>query len=244
MNKPSHDISVIMPAYNEGKKIFDNLLETATSLDELGLSYEIILVDDGSEDSTADFVKKAIEFHPQISLVSYQQNGGKGKAIMAGYAKTSGKIVAFLDADLELHPKQLPRLIHEMNEQNADVVIGSKRHPESKISYPVKRKMLSKGYNLYIKTLFDINLTDTQPGIKLFKTHVLQKEFSKIIVKRYAFDLELLINAHADGFKIVEAPIELIFNRENGGRIDVRDVIHMFIDTMGIFYRLKILNYY
>jgi len=244
VNKQTPEISIIMPAYNEGSNIYDNLVETVLTLDSTGISYEIILVDDGSEDQTANFVRKAIEKYPQITLLSYEQNGGKGKAIMAGFNRARGTLVAFLDADLELHPKQLIGLLSAMKENDADIVIGSKRHPESKISYPLKRRVLSKCYNIIIRALFNLQLTDTQPGIKVFKHEVLKKEFSKVVVKRYAFDLEVLVSASNDGYKIIEAPIELIFNRTNGSRINISDVIHMFVDTLGVFTRLRITHYY
>jgi glycosyltransferase involved in cell wall biosynthesis len=237
-------ISVIMPAFNEGKKIGSNLNETIETFRSLGHPFEIIVVNDGSTDNTADEVHKIELKHPEVTLVTYTKNGGKGNALKEGWKHAHGDLITFVDADLELHPRQLRRFIDEMETTGVDIVIGSKRHPESIISYPLKRRILSKFYNLLIRGLFQCNLTDTQPGLKLFKREVLAQEFPKVFVKRYAFDLELLLNSQKDGFTLAEVPIEINFVREHGGRIKLKDVGHIFKDTMGIFYRVKLTYYY
>jgi len=226
-----------MPAYNEGSKIRKNISESWEAFKEIGIPFEIVVVNDGSKDNTEEEIKVACTEHSEVILVSYHANGGKGNALKAGYKATKGNIVTFMDADLELHPRQLKRFFQEMLKHDADIVIGSKRHPESIVEYPAKRWILSRGYNLFVRTLFGLHLTDTQPGLKLFRREVLEKELPKVFVKRWAFDLELLVNSDIDGFKIVEAPLELHYVRENGGRIGARDVFHIFQDTLGIFAR-------
>ena len=130
-----------------------------------------------------------------------------------------------------------------MNENQADVVIGSKRHPESKLDYPTQRKIISSIYFLLIKLLFNLPIKDTQTGLKLFKHKVLERVFPKVLVKRYAFDLELLVNIHHLGYKIIEAPITLNYQRIMG-RIRLKDLYYTGIDTLAIFYRLYFLRYY
>jgi glycosyltransferase involved in cell wall biosynthesis len=242
--KPGSMISVIMPAFNEGKKIRSNLEETIVTFRSLGYPFELIVVNDGSTDDTESEVQKAELDHPEVKLVTYLKNGGKGNALKAGWKRAKGDLVTFVDADLELHPKQLQRFLLEMEAKKVDIVIGSKRHPESIVNYPLKRRILSRFYNLLVRGLFQCNITDTQPGLKLFKNKVLAQEFPKVFVKRYAFDLELLLNAQRDGFTIAEVPIEINFFRENGGRIKLKDVGRIFKDTIGIFYRVKLTNSY
>ena len=130
-----------------------------------------------------------------------------------------------------------------MNKNGMDVVIGSKRHPESKLKYPWHRKIISNVYFFLIKIMFGLPLKDTQTGIKLFKYEVLKKIFPKVLIKRYAFDLELLVNAHHLGYKIAEAPITLNYQRFLG-RIGLRAIYHTGLDTLAIFYRMYILKYY
>ena len=237
-------ISVIMPAYNEGKKIRANLIEAINTFNSLGYPFELIVVNDGSTDETPTEVHKVELEHPEVTLVTYTKNGGKGNALKEGWKYAHGDLITFIDADLELHPKQLKGFLEVMDKQKVDIVIGSKRHPESIINYPIKRRVMSRCYNLLVRSLFQCNLTDTQPGLKLFKREVLTREFPKVFVKRYAFDLELLLNALKDGYTIAEAPISINFVRENGGRIRLKDVGRIWKDTMGIFYRIKLTHYY
>lgn len=237
-------ISVIMPAFNEGKKIRDNLGETIDTFRSLGYPFELIVVNDGSTDETASEVHKTELEHPEVKLVTYTRNGGKGNALKEGWKYANGNLITFVDADLELHPKQLKVFLEVMDSQKVDIVIGSKRHPDSIVHYPYKRRILSRFYNLLIRGLFQCNLTDTQPGLKLFKREVLTREFPKVFVKRYAFDLELLLNAQKDGYTIAEAPIVIDYARENGGRIKLKDVGRIFKDTLGIFFRIKLTRFY
>lgn len=162
-------LSVVMPAYNEGTHITDNLLETSRVLSGFVKRYEIIAVDDGSADNTAECIHRAEMQDTHIRGISYQPNGGKGHAIRTGIAAAEGRYIAFLDSDLELPPILLKRFLKDMKEQNADIVIGSKLHPESKLHYPMLRRIMSYGYYLMLKMMFHLNTHDTQTGIKLFK---------------------------------------------------------------------------
>ena len=131
-----------------------------------------------------------------------------------------------------------------MQRENADVVIGSKMHPESKVDYPAIRRVYSWGYYILLLLLFRLNVRDTQTGLKLFKAEVIKPVMRQILVKRFAFDIEVLAIINARGYKIISAPIEVVFHRVSFGRIGFRDIRNMFIDTLAIFYRLHILHYY
>lgn len=124
-------LSVIIPAYNEGNHIYDNLLRINSELNHFCKDYEIIFVDDGSNDSTASEAKQAAEVIDNIEIVTYTKNGGKGHAIKEGFKKTSKDLITFLDADLDIPPQQIKPLLEKINETNADVVIQSKRHKDS-----------------------------------------------------------------------------------------------------------------
>ena len=234
------DLSVVIPAYNEEKNIYKSLSETLKSLDSLGLDFEIILVSDGSKDSTVEEAKKVRD--PRIKMYHYNRNRGKGFALKYGFKKSSGEKIIFLDGDSQIPSSQLSLYLSYMNSTDADIVIGSKRHPQSVVNYPTKRVLLSYGYQLLNKLLFNLNVTDTQVGLKLFKREVLEHILPKVLVKKYAFDLELLVNANYYGYKIQEAPVLINFSLDS--KINKRQILRMFIDTMAIFYRLRILNYY
>lgn len=234
-------LSVIMPAYMKEDVILDTLKRTEKSIKNLKIPYEIIVVDDGSKDRTK---KKAMQHRSKhVRVLGYDQNRGKGGAIKYGYKSVTGDIVAFIDADNDLCPSQLKNFIMTMKDKNADVVVGSKLHPDSVVDYPYSRRLLSTGYRYFNKILFDLDVKDTQVGQKLFRKEVLDNIMPRVLVKRYAFDLELLVNAKHQGYNIVEAPIRLDYDF-SGSRMDLKAVSNIFIDTCAIFYRLRLLKYY
>jgi len=239
-----HKISLIMPCHNEGREIYRNLHETIKTMDELkrfNLDYEIILVDDGSTDNTLKEAK--LVKSKKIKVVSYKPNKGKGYALKYGFQFAKGNLVTFVDSDLEIHPKQLLRFVSYIYEQNADIVIGSKRHPDSIVNYPLKRRILSFWYHAFVNALFGLGVHDTQSGLKLLRHSAAKKILPKVVVKKYAFDLELLVVARKLGFKIKEAPIEVRFNFNKKG-IGFKSVWPIFQDTLGIAYRRYFLRYY
>jgi len=148
-----------------------------------------------------------------------------------------------LDSDLDLPPEQLKIFLEFYKQLNADIVIGSKRHPLSKVEYPTTRRFLSKAYSMLIKLLFGLDVTDTQVGFKLVKTFMARQIMSKIVVKRYAFDLEFLVVAKKLGYKIVEAPVIILF-KDLGSMVKPKEIWNIFVDTLAIFYRLHILEHY
>jgi len=243
MNNPR--LSIIMPAFNEGAVIYNNLFETVSYLETLGVPFEIILVDDGSSDDTLAEARRAARKDGRITVAANYHNLGKGWALKTGFKRVRGEIVAFLDADLDIHPGQIGILLEKLDSDQCDVVIGSKFHPDSRLQYPWTRKFFSLCYFLFIKLLFGLPLKDTQTGIKLFKKEVLDRVFPHVLVKMFAFDIEILSIAHRAGFKIAEVPVIIQFRRRQiWGRISFQDIVHIGIDTLAIYYRLRILNYY
>jgi glycosyltransferase involved in cell wall biosynthesis len=220
------------------------MLETIDTLTEFFPSFEIVVVDDGSPDGTyLPAIRALAELGDNIRVVRYQRNEGKGNALICGFYHTRGDLVAFLDADMDLHPKQIRGMIEILEARKADVVIGSKWHRDSVINYPIARRLWSMGYYALVRLLFGLPLRDTQTGLKVFRSKVLRDVFPRILAKRYAFDVEVLVNAHRLGFKIVDAPVTLHFGR-SFGRVHLDDVWTVFLDTLAIFYRSRIIKYY
>jgi len=237
------ELSVIIPAYNEEKRILDSIKNIKKVFDEIGLNYELIVVDDGSTDNTFNIVNS--EKFENVKIVGYKHNKGKGYAVKYGAKFISKDLVTFLDADTDIDPKQIYILFDYMKKYDADVVIGSKRHAQTKVEYyPFLRKILSKAYNSLLRVLLGIRVKDTQAGFKLVKKNVLQDVFPLMRVKRYAFDVEFLAYATKLGYKIVEAPIVLNFSRGSFGRIKIKDILNMFVDTMAVAYRFQVLQHY
>lgn len=237
-------VSVIMPAHNEDGHIFKNIGETVKTFEEFECSYEIIVVNDGSQDNTQEEIEKAASAFKNITVVQNRENYGKGRALKKGFRYTKGEFVVFLDSDMDLHPAQLETFFDIMRLDDADVVIGSKRHPNSELEYPLHRKLVSAVYFFLVKIMFGLPIRDTQTGLKLFKRGVLEKVFPKILVKKFAYDLELLVLAHHFGYKIAEAPVVMNFKRREWGRIGLKAIFDTWVDTMAVWYRMYILRYY
>ena len=240
-----HTISIIMPAYNEGSHIFENISITRDVLREVNIPFEIVAVDDGSDDNTLDEIERAAQTFECVIAARNPYNMGKGMALITGFDYSTGDVIVFLDADLDLHPLQIQTLIDVLEAGPYDVVVSSKHHPESRLDYPWFRKIASWVYYIVIKALFGLPVRDTQTGLKAFRREVLQNVLHRLLVKKFAYDVELLANTVRLGYSVYEIPVVIEFKRElKWGRIRVSDILSIFIDTLAIFYRLKILKYY
>ena len=237
-------ITVVMPAYNEAKHIERNVCEVVDALSNAGYDFEVIVVDDGSPDQTYREALKYVGSDPrQVRVVHYDENIGKGNALMCGTWFARGDYIVFLDADMDLHPVQLPVLFDILRTQDADVVVGSKRHRQSKVDYPQIRRLYSSVYYGIVRLMFGLPITDSQTGLKVFRAEVLQRVLPRILAKRFAFDIEVLANAHRLGYRIVDGPVTLKFQRPLG-RIKFQDAMNILVDTLAIYYRMYLLRYY
>jgi dolichol-phosphate mannosyltransferase len=236
-------LSVIMPAYNEGQKIKESVIRTHQELSLIGRDFEIIVANDGSTDRTAEILSQLSSSFPNVKAVNLPRNRGKGEALREGFKQSKGELICFLDADLDLPPEQIRLFFEIMKTEDADVVIGSKMHPDSRVEYPIHRRIISLIYFTITKILFSLPVRDTQTGLKLFKREVLELCMPRMLVKAFAYDLELLVLAHHFGFRISEAPVMIEYHAKYD-YIPQRVLFTTGKDTLAIFYRLYILNYY
>lgn len=238
--------SIIVPAFKQQETIAKDLRRIERVMDQLRYDYEIIVVVDGFLDQTYERAKKVES--SKIRVFGYEHNHGKGNAIRFGMAKSKGDIVAFIDAGMDLNPNGISMLLEHFEWYDADIIVGSKLHPVSKVKYPLRRVILSWGYRMLSGVLFGLQVRDTQVGMKLFRRKVLEDVLPRLVVKRYAFDIEILAVSYALGYKrIYEAPIELDFTNVTSSitmKNFWRIIFLMLVDTLAIFYRLKILRYY
>ncbi len=232
-----------MPAFNEGRHIFKNIRETRLAVSELTAGFEIVVVDDGSTDETGKEIARAAREFPEVRAFASPENRGKGWALKKAFGECRGELVFFLDSDLDIHPRQFSALLGIQKRSGADAVIGSKRHPESTLEYPAARRLVSSVYFFLVKLLFGLPIQDTQTGIKLFRRAALEDVLPRLLVKKYAFDLELLVNLHHRGRQVAEAPVVVDF-KGRFGRIGPGSIWTILVDTLAVFYRLKILKYY
>lgn len=236
-------LSVIVPAYN-CSTINRDLLSIQKYLDELSRPYEIICVVDGSKsgkDYTADIAKSVRG--PRIKVFFYRENRGKGYAVRFGMARARGGIIAFIDAGNDLNASGIGLALEHLKWYKADVIVGSKRHHASRVEYPFQRKVLSFIVQRVTRFFFGLDISDTQTGLKVFRREVLEKVLPRLLVKRWAFDLEMLAAAHRLGFtRIYESPVELQFNFASN--IGMDSVMNFATDYLAIFYRTHLLHYY
>jgi glycosyltransferase involved in cell wall biosynthesis len=232
------ELSFVIPAYNEE----DSIEHALGTLDELvrirKLPYEIIVVNDGSKDKTLPRVITYASRNGHVRVVSYTPNVGKGYAVKAGFMQTNGEIVVFADSDMDIDLGVISSYVDAL--KHGDIVVATKWHPDSKVDMPVTRRILSRGFNVLVRILTGAKLKDTQVGLKVMRKSAFVSIFPRLCVKRYAFDVELLAVANLYGLKIVEMPTQLRIE----GLFNLKDVFRMFVDLLGIAYRLRVIHWY
>jgi len=237
------EVSVVIPAYDEGTRIDRTLRDTVRVMEDFGCAYEILVVDDGSRDDTRKVAERQARELGHVRVIGYELNAGKGYAIVQGAKAARGDLVLFLDADLEVHPRQLQILYKAMQGAHADAVIGSKLHRSSQVDYPRKRRIMSWGYYAIVRFAFGLPVRDTQTGLKLFRREVLDRVVPRMLVKRFGFDLETLVIAHRLGYRIVEAPV-MVTRERAYPQVGWSDAYYTAKDTAAVWYRTYLRRYY
>ena len=203
--------------------------------------------------SGADEVRSVLSAHGvdaevvSLDTVTYR---GKGAALKSAFDSTKGEFVFILAGGDAGSAALLPRFLEEMTVKCADIVVGSKRHPESAVFYPWHRRLLSRVYFALVRVFLGFKVTDTESGVFLYRREILKYTLERMLVKAAAFDLEMLAIASEKGARIFEAPVEMgngeqgIGNGEKFGWISRRFAWDKIKDSLAVFYRLKLLHYY
>lgn len=242
-------ISFIIPVYNKGSVLFKTLSSLIRHLQKAAIKdFEVIVVNDGSTDDSFDQAVRFKKFNgdtAKIKIYHYMKNVGKGFAMRYGFSRSVGEPVVFLDGDMDIDTSHVANAINTYKQLRPDVVIGSKYHPQSRIYYPLNRYLYSIILKFMIRLLFHLSVSDTQVGLKVFKRSILSQVFPRLIIKRFAVDLEILIVAHLLGFHhIVEIPVIIKHTSANRSTIDLLAVKNFCLDIVAIWYRRNILHYY
>jgi Glycosyl transferase family 2 len=237
------EVTVVIPAYDESSRIESTLRDTVRSMEAFNCRYEVLVVDDGSQDATRELAEQVAAQFDGVRVIGYEHNAGKGRAIVEGARAATGDLILFVDADLEVHPRQLRVLYEVMQEAAADVVIGSKVHSDSTVDYARERWLMSWGYYAIVRLCFGLPVRDTQTGLKLFRKEVLSGVVPRMLVKRFAFDLEALVIAQRLGFRVVEAPVVVTRERDLT-KVGWADALHTSWDTAAVWYRTYLRRYY
>lgn len=235
-------VSVVVPAYNEEKNIYKTIRSLLNRLDRMSYDFELIVVFDGCIDNSIKEARR--NKSRKLRVLGYPKNHGKGYALKYGVSHATGEVVTFIDAGGDFHPSHIERFVKFLEAFDADIVIGSKRHPMSKVNYPLVRRFNSFLYHTLLRILFRLHVHDTQTGLKVAKRTVLKKVMPRMVVKQYAYDVELLVVAKLLGCgRVIEAPVEMNFNLVTSS-LKPATIINALRDTLAIFYRKNFLHYY
>lgn len=235
MDRPM--ITLIIPMYNESSIIADTAKTVSEYMKSNFDNYEILFSDDGSRDGSAGIVKD-LQL-PNVRVVGYEQNHGKGCAIRTGMLEARGEIVMFTDADLAYGTDVIKRVYDTLNEADANMLIGSRNlSKDGYEGYTFMRMLMSK---IYIKVLCvagGFKLSDSQCGCKAYKGEAVRKIFERCKVDGFAFDFESILWAQKFGYKIVEMPVKIVNHRESKVNA-IRDTFKMLGDLRKMKKRIK-----
>jgi glycosyltransferase involved in cell wall biosynthesis len=237
----SLDVTIVVPYYNPGPRLRTTVEHMVRVLEASGLTFEIITVSDGSTDGShvgLDAIPGSV-----VRQIIFERNTGKGHALRVGLGMGRGRYLGFIDADGDISPEFLAPFVSIMQTERPDIIIGSKRHPDSSVHYPPLRRLYSWGYQRLIYRLFRLNVKDTQVGIKLVDRAVIADVLPLLRESRFALDLELLVLARRLGYtRIVEAPVRI--EERFGSSISPRAVWLLLVDTLALFVRFSVRKEY
>lgn len=203
------DVSIIIPAFNEERRLPPFLVQV---IDYCALSkktYEIIVVDDGSHDNTSQSVMSLQSRFPRLRLIRNKKNRGKGFSIRRAIRLAKGQAYLYLDADGSVGPYEIERNLRYIVDDGFDIIVGSRvlRDNAQILRTKLHRRLMGAVFNFVVRTILFKGIKDTQCGFKIFKAEVGQRLFSIVRIKRFGFDIELLFLAYKLGYKIKEVPV-------------------------------------
>lgn len=228
-------LSVVIPAYNEGKRIESTLEKILDYFRGQKTSFEIIVVDDGSKDRGGEIFRSFSKNYPEVKILRHRINLGKGAAVKTGVLEAKGDYILFSDADLSTPIEEVEKLLLGVKEEEHDIAIASRGLPGSKIvvSQPWYRQLVGRFFPLLVHLLVFKDVKDTQCGFKLFKRDVARELFSSQKITGFSFDVETLYLAKKRGYRIKEVPVVWFNSRESQVRI-LRDSFLMLKDLWRI----------
>jgi dolichyl-phosphate beta-glucosyltransferase len=233
MSSGGPDLSIVIPSYNEELRLPATLEQIAAYLPTLGGETEILVVDDGSKDRTAEVAESFQEKLPNLRVISNGVNRGKGYSVRHGMLEARGRSVLFTDADLSAPIEEAPKLLKAL--QDYDVAIGSRALDRSLIAVHESRFREVAGiiFNTIVRVILRLPFVDTQCGFKAFRRERCQIIFEQQRIERFGFDPELLYLARHHGLHTVEIPVRWAHSPATKVNM-LRDSIQMFLDIFTI----------
>lgn len=231
-------LSLVVPMYNEASIICDTAKTLSSYLQEHFSEYELLFVDDGSKDGTAKLVQELNL--PNVRVLGYEKNRGKGCAVRTGMLEATGDIAMFIDADLAYGTDVIKQAVDTLEAQpDKQMLIGSRvLHPEGYEGYTFVRKLASKAYIKVLNLYGGLKLSDSQCGCKAYRGKAIHDIFSRCETDGFAFDFETILWAQKLGYDIVELPVKIINHRDSKINV-VRDTFRMLKELRAIKKRVK-----
>jgi|SRR5579871_184399 len=226
--------SIVIPAYNESARLGATLVKVLAYVHLRGWNAEVLVVNDGSSDDTAEIVRRMATREPALRLVENPGNRGKGYSVRNGMLHARGRVVLFSDADLSSPIEEAPKLFGAL-EAGADIAIGSRwlRTETQTQRQPLYRQVFGRVYNIALRLTLGLQFADTQCGFKAFKQEAAQAIFPLQKIERWGFDPEVLFLARKFGFKVKEIPV--LWGHSGGTRIHpIKDGARMFLEMLHI----------
>lgn len=222
-------ISIVMPAHNEGNVIGVALERLERTLNDADLDFEVLLIADGCEDDTVAKAEGAIK---NLQIFDLPTNVGKGGALQFGVPRARADVIVLFDADLDIDPHSIVLLTRQLDSTGVDAVVASKLHRDSEVSYPLRRRVLSRVFRSMVALLFNLPISDTQTGLKVFRREAILTALPFAKSSGFAFDLELLVYAHERGFSVTEGPVRIDYKFQSSVRLStaldaVRNVLSL-----------------
>jgi len=235
---PDHELTLIIPGYNEEKRLPRTLSQVQDYLDRWGVDYRVIVVDDGSRDGTA---AAAEGFGPHFRVISLPTNRGKGAAVRSGVLSATGRVIAFTDADLPYSLDSLRAGYDLIRAGQCEVAFGARDFEGSRqlVRRRTLRRAASVVFSQIVRFLVSRDVTDTQAGLKLFSAHAGQAIFSRTVIDGFAFDAEVVFLTHHLGLTYRRIPVDLI-NEETSSLSVWRHTLPMLREVFQI--RLRALR--
>ncbi|VVB86694.1 Glycosyltransferase AglD [uncultured archaeon] len=232
------ELSIIIPAYNEEKRIRNTLDEYVDFFSaRYGNNYELLVMTDGCTDNTVPIVKQYCSCHPQVFNYHYEGRRGKGGAIIEGFRNARGEVIACADADGSINAEWLYSLLTNLNGDDGVIASRYMDGAEIAVKQPVARRIASRAFNVLVRSLFGLSYRDTQCGGKILRTHAAKSIAGSIITTNFAFDIDMLYQLNRRGFKIREVPVK--WDDKKGSSVKLfRTSITMFLAV----FRLRIVN--
>jgi dolichol-phosphate mannosyltransferase len=220
-------LSIIIPSYNEEARIKNVVLSYAQEFP----GQEIIVVCDG-DDHTKEIIGPVSSEYPNVKLLGFDGRLGKGRAIIEGFKAAKGDMVGFVDSDESISPRCLKEMFEALKDY--DGVIASRRLKESKIhiKQPIRRRLASKGFNLFVRILFGLPFKDTQCGAKVFKRNAIHDIIGQLKTSGFETDVEILWRLMEKGYRIREYPIT--WKHSDGSKFKLSNSAQMLISLLKI----------